>query len=365
MTKNIVTFIKGALRQWVEKNSDTHDLPKFWVVPCDSKSSEYEELSKEGKRIFGLSDWHEINPVDDVVFGFLSIESKSIFCLYAPDAQSEPDLAVVDACGLEVVELHFLQKSAFLTSSGIPATNIIPRQAVNSTTFEADLEEYFPKVHSFLLQTGIDQEPLLVSYVRCLLGISGEGTPSLLFRESLIELALSIPENDHEWLLYQVLALVRCKRYDNFYLELYKFLEFFFPIANISNLRSAISYTGSPLQLLEKCREELKWNVNHNFGIRAASKYSGVAFAEIIRDCALTFDSDASRDEREKKTESFKSSAMETLAELRHSLTHQNFRRMEIERPKIILATKSLFAFLIEAFGTYKRDVIGPGGGKN
>lgn len=359
MTKNIVTFIKEPLRQWVEKNSGAQQLPKFWLVPCDTSSPEYKSLSDEGARIFGATEWHEVEPVDDVVLRFLSVEGKPIFCLYAPDAQGEPDSTAVGACGLEEIELHFLQKTRFLIDSDIPALSTIPRQIVDGETFEADLENYFPRIHSFILQEGIDREPLMVSYVRALLSISDEGSPGCLFRENLIELALSIPEHDHEWLFYQILILARSKRYDNFYLELYKFLEFFFPIANISGLKSAISYTGSPLQLLEKCKEELKWTVNHNFGIRAASRYAGVAFAEILIERSLTFESEIPREMREKKSNSFKDKAMELLAELRHTLTHQNFKRMEVERPRLILATKSLFLFLTEAFGTYKRDVIG------
>lgn len=359
MTKNLVTFIKGPLRSWVEKNANAQGLTKFWLIPCDKQSPEFDALCQEGERIFSSSEWSGVEQIDDSALNVLSVEGKSIYCFYAPGTQSELDAAAVSACGLDEIELHFLQKVSFLINNDIPATKSIPRQIVEGTAFEADLEEYLPTIFSFALQGNIGQEPLLVSYIRTTLSVVGDGSPGFLFRESLIELALSIPEEDHEWLHCQLIVLARIKRYDNFYLELYKFLEFFFPIANISGLKSAISYSGSALELLEKCKDQLSWNVNHNFGIRAASRYAGIAFAETLYEKTLTLTQEMTREERDKKIDSFKGRAMEAFAELRHSLTHQNFKRVDIDRAKIILSTRALLLFLIEAFGTYKQEIVG------
>lgn len=359
MTNNLVTFIKGPLREWVERNSDLQQLPHFWLVPCDKNSPDFLALCKNGDLTFSAYELRDIDSVDNVSFSSLASESTKIFCVSAFDMQSEINHENVQSCGLEIVDLHFLLKAKFLVACDSAAATKIPRQLVEGTVFEEDLLPFLPKVHAFVLQDGVGREPSLVTYTRAFLSLNDANTPGYVFRESLLELALSIPDAEHDWLMYQLLILARSKRYDSFYLELYKFLEFFFPISNIVGLKTAISYPGTSLQLLEKCREQLSWNMNHHSGIRAATKFVGVAFAEVLRGGALTYSEDATEPEREKKGNSWKQDAVDQLAELRHELTHQNFKRNNVDQQKVLLYIKALFVFLIEAFATYRSDVLG------
>lgn len=177
----------------------------------------------------------------------------------------------------------------------------IPSRLLNGDTFESDLEQYYPTVIAYRLCEEAGQEHTLATYTRVLLSNEPQDSPSLMFKDQLIALTLLIPEENHDWLFFQLLTLIKAKRYESLYLELYKFLEFFFPIANVFNLKNDTSYTGSPLALLESCRNQLSWNMNHNSGVRASLKYAGVKFAEISKETTLSIDAHVEREERDKK----------------------------------------------------------------
>ncbi|MNE61878.1 hypothetical protein D3C80_1571220 [compost metagenome] len=78
-----------------------------------------------------------------------------------------------------------------------------------------------------------------------------------------------------------------------------------------------------------------------------------------MKETTFVVDMNLDREERERKINNFKASAMDSLAELRHSLTHQNFKRTIIDRENLIKSIESLLSFLEDAFGAYRRDILG------
>lgn len=308
-------------------------------------------------QLFTQCDWGNYEKIDDVFLSYCDNNEGRIFCVSANGYLPTADDSL--AFGLVESELHFLQRSAFLTLCDFSLPTEIPSRLLNGDTFESDIEQYFPKVIAFRVFEEAGKEHALATYSRVLLSTEPQDSPSLLFKDQLIALALLIPEENHDWLFFQLLFLIKAKRYESLYLELYKFLEFFFPIANVFNLKNDIAYTGSPLTLLESCRNQLSWNMNHNSGVRASLKYAGIKFAEILREMTFVVDMSAEREDRDKKINAFKASAMDSLAELRHSLTHQNFKRTIIDRHNLIKSIESLLSFLEDAFTAYRRDILG------
>lgn len=356
MTKNPVTFIKEPFLEWLRKNSDGGAIKSFWPIPCDRDALGFSELCADGAQLFSQCDWGDYERIDDVFLSYCDTSEGRIFCVSANGHYPTPDDSLI--FGLVESELHFLQRSAFLTLCDFSLPTAIPSRLLNGDTFEVDLEQYFPKVIAFRLCEAAGKEHALATYTRVLLSTEPLDSPSLVFKDQLIALALLIPEDNHDWLFFQLLSLIRAKRYESIYLELYKFLEFFFPIANVFNLKNDILYTGSPLALLESCRNQLSWHMNHNSGVRASLKYAGTQFAEILRETTITVDIDAEHEDREKKINAFKASAMDALADLRHSLTHQNFKRTIIDRDTLIKSIESLLSFLNDAFTAYRRDIL-------
>ncbi|WP_186007441.1 hypothetical protein [Pseudomonas lactis] len=357
MTRNPITFIKGPLLEWLKKNSDEGIIDAFWPVPCDRESADFRELCNNGVRLFQNCYWGDAERLDGIFLSNFKLNDDIYFCISSSDQLFETYDPT--AFGLIETELHFLQSSAFLVISDFKLKRPIPSRLLNGDTFEDDLQKFFPKITAFRLAEDNTREYLLATYIRVVLAAEPPESPSLIFKDELIALALLIPETDHNWLFFQLLSLITSKRHENLYLELYRLLEFFFPIANIFNLKNQIAYPGAPLELLENCRTQLSWNMNHNTGARAALKYSGTRFAEILSGEAFNLPPDCSREERDKKTLAFKSTAMESLAELRHSLTHQNFKRTTVKRENLIKSTESLLVFLGEAFTAYRRDILG------
>ncbi|MNB86045.1 hypothetical protein D3C75_329820 [compost metagenome] len=357
MTKHPVTFIKGPFIEWLRKNSDGGVIESFWPIPCYRDTPGFKELCADGALLFTQCDWAECEKIDDFFLSYCDNNEGRVFCVSANGHL--PTEVDPEAFGLVDADLHFLQRSAFLTLCDFPLPTEIPSRLLNGDTFESDLEQYYPKIIAFRAFEENIKEHALATYTRVLLSTEPQDSPSLLFKDQLITLALLIPEENHDWLLLQLLSLVKAKRYESLYLDLYKFLEFFFPIANVFNLKNDIKYTGSPLSLLESCRNQLSWSMNHNSGVRASLKYAGVTFAEILKETTFVVDMNLDREERERKINNFKASAMDSLAELRHSLTHQNFKRTIIDRENLIKSIESLLSFLEDAFGAYRRDILG------
>lgn len=356
MTRRLSDFIKGPFKKWIYENTHGDKPEKFWLLPCNVESPDYDELVQEGIRAFSESTWAHIDTVDEFHIGKCTTNGASVFCITATHQEIEPNEAT--EFGLIESPLHFLQKSALLTKIGLQLPTLIPNYLVTEQSFESDLEYYFPAVHGFETRDDVE-EYSLVTFLRVLLCIEPKDSPSLEFSQELINLASLIPDNEHDWLFFQIFSAARSKRLENLYLEIYKLLEFFFPIANIFNLKNAISFSGSPLLLLENCRNQLSWNMNHNSGTKAALKYAGINFAEVLFDETLTFDDSWTALEREKKTNAFKASAMEILSDTRHTLTHQNFKKTGVERAQLERRTSALLSFLNDAFVAYRRDIIG------
>lgn len=357
MTKNPVTFIKGPFLEWLRKNSDGGVIESFWPIPCDRDAAGFKEQCADGALLFTQCEWADHEKIDDVCLSYYDDNDGRIFCVstngHLPTAGDSTALGLVES------ELHFLQQSAFLTLCDFSLPMAIPSRLLNGDVFENDIAQYFPKITAFRVTEEAEKEHALATYTRVLLSTEPEDSPSLLFMNQIISLALLIPEESHDWLFFQLLSLIKSKRFESFFLELYKFLEFFFPIANVFNLKNDIAYAGSPLALLESCRNQLSWSMNHNSGVRASLKYSSIKFAEILRETTFSVDMNVGREERDKKINAFKASAMESLAELRHSLTHQNFKRTVVERHNLIKSIESLLSFLDDAFTAYRRDILG------
>lgn len=355
MTNNPLNFMENNFTKWFNYNSEGETLDRVIVVPCDPKENEYYSLVSEGVNFFRNCEWGEnIHKDDYYIIQFTSNETEYFTYWCKGFEYSQP---IEQDVGLTNEKIHFLANLVFYTTFNIKPNGQIHQLVIDGNIFEEELIQTLPVLLTLGVKKEHRNEKLEVKILRVLLYAELLDKKHTEIYEKIIELALSLPENNHDWLYYELIRAVRSKKNDSMFLCLYKMLEFFFPLKNIFNLSGQIDFSGSHLKLLEICRNELNWNVNHNYGLRGAKEYASHSFCSYLDMDMSSIESITDDDTKNKKIESFKSAGLEKLSELRHSLIHQNFRDFEFDEEKIPKYISSILVFLTESFNEYNSRI--------
>jgi hypothetical protein len=355
MASKIGKFMRKEVYSWVQKNISSEfatSFPKkedFWVVPMDKEEPEYQTTVDKLIARFEDTEIQKHRSIEGIGIAVLREGNKVIVCGAYLDGSKVLSLATDVPPDLQICEISFLQKIAVLSKLDITAVRTIDTNIWrDGPIFEADVSIYFPQMICMQLDNDAAQDPPDATTLRFLMTLEACSNNVRKFREELIEVMLSIPIAEHDWLVYQLLYAALAGRDSNFYSELYKIVEFFFPLHKVELLKNSLKYPGETLSLLELCMADLGWHVNHQLGSRLALNYASVSFAEVMLD--KTFEGGASDEQRR-----FKEAAMEKITTLRHSLIHQSFRQANPSAADLQRATKALLIFLASSFTTYAK----------
>ncbi|WP_155808161.1 hypothetical protein [Bordetella petrii] len=360
MSKNIRNFIRGDIFDWLVQNSvDPGQFAggrreDFWIRPFATKEVKPTEEEKQLIARFNSTKVTSQQEVDLWCFRIVN-ESGARQVMIANRRGSFETNQESFLFPFEIGKSTFLQRLDFVIGMKIPAVRPIPTRVLLSALtskepiFEADLEDYLPKVETWSLSaddsTRVEGDRVLVSKVLVNLEID-----NALVRQNgleFAELAVTLPEKDHDWLFEQLYFAISCRRPEHLYLALYRIFEFFFPMKGLLSLKAQLEFTGSMLQLREYCRTSLNWNVNHQYGARAAADYCGAAFAKLCLDRELAVDAD------EDTVRKLKIDAIEKITELRHRLSHQTFNKEVVTSDDLGKKIRAILSLLIELFGQY------------
>lgn len=351
MTQNIVTFIGRDLKHLVESNMDAEGkTSKFWLQPCDEGEPDYQALVEEGVEYFNTTTLEKELNIDGIKISTIRCKGNDILAAYTLENMSggiDPSLF-----GLQYATPHFIQLAKFAVKAQIQFSKPIPVRVANERIYEEDLLTYFPPLIFLTILPDLDDESLLVSYMRVVLFIEQDKIFVEQLRENLIELALSLPDQDHEWLFHQLYSVVRSRKIENIFLGLYRLLEFFFPLQNVLDLRAKISFTDSNLSLVRHCIDTLNWHIGHHNGAKSSINFAGVNFAEVCLDQSFVYQVDGKP--RNVQEDNFKKKAMDELSKIRHDLTHQNFSFTTYNFDMMIRYSEALICYLTDAFKAYR-----------
>ncbi|MFC5475764.1 hypothetical protein [Paraherbaspirillum soli] len=355
MSTNITRFMQEDIYDWFFKNISEDVKPSFlarkdfWVVPVSTSDPEYANIVDHLKARFTATKIESCREIEGLGIAVVREGDKTLVCGAYKDGQSKLVVSDVAIGGINPYSLSFLQKMAFVSKLDARTSNPIDSQVwKNDPIFESDVETYLPEIICFEVETeSSNSSDVLI--LKFLLSLELGSKNVKAFRDDLIAVMLSIPNAEHDWLAQQLLYAVLSRRDSNFYAELYKLVEFFFPLFKISKLKKSINFSGSHLKLLDICMTDLGWHVNHQLGSRLALNYASVEFAEVMLKKAFVISED-----EEKR---FKEDAMEKITELRHSLIHQIFKQNDPAEADITRATRSLLVFLSSSFEKYNAEL--------
>lgn len=355
MTKNPMNFMTNQFTRWFNLNSEGEDIERVIVVPCSSEDKDYGKLVAEGGEFFESCEWGTDFKKDDYYIFQLTSKGKEFF-LYWNKGLDLND-GVEEDIGLATDKCHFLASLVFYTKFNITPSKNLKLIESEGYVFEEELLQILPELLTLSLSEEFENEKIEVKIIRVLLYVELLDKKLQDMHERILELALSLPEKDHDWLYYELMRAIRSKKKDSMFLCLYKMLEFFFPLNYVFNLSGRLAFSGSALQLLEHCRNELNWNINHNFGLRGTKDYASHAFCSYLGVDVSHIDVMPEGEAKKRKIESCKSDGLEKLSKLRHALTHQNFKEYEIGEEEISKHISAITNFLIEAFAEYNRKI--------
>lgn len=356
MTKNPMNFMTNQFTKWFNLNSEGGDIQRVIVVPCSPDDAElHKKLVTEGLEFFKHCEWGCEFKKDDYYIFQLFSEGKEFFLYWNKGLDLKVE--VEEDIGLVKDECHFLASLVFYTKFNITPSEDLKLIESEGYVFEEELLQVLPNLLTLSLSEECKNEKIEVKLIRVLLYVELLDMKLQDMYERILELALSLPENDHDWLYYELMRAVRSKKKDSMFLCLYKMLEFFFPLNYVFNLSGRLAFPGSALQLLEHCRNELNWNINHNFGLRGTKDYASHAFCSHLGFDVSIIDVMPEGEGKRKKIEGYKSDGLEKLSKLRHALTHQNFKEYELGEEEVSKHISAIINFLIEAFAEYNRKI--------
>ena len=357
MSINVKKFIRNDIYDWVKNHVDSALLASFpskenfWVTPIEDGQKESKEIVSDLLAIFGNTKIEKTRVVDGIGVAVLREGDKVLVCGGYLDGSRRISMSNLASRDLKKTEISFLQKMLIISKMEMTANDKIkPHIWANSPIFENDLEVYFPFIVCFECNEESKDEIADSLILRFLMSIENGCGNVKDFQDELVEVLLSIPNKDHDWLVRQLLHSVLAGRDNGFYSELYRMVEFFFPLFKVEKLKGNIKYHGRVLDLLDVCMTDLGWHVNHQMGSRLALNYASVSFAEIMLDRPY----DGANDEDLRK---FKEAAMEKMTDLRHSLVHQKFKEIELKDEDVKRSTKAILSFLASSFLEYNKTL--------
>lgn len=355
MTKNPMNFMQKQFTQWFNVHSGIAAVESVMVLPCRREDEEYCALVRGGTDFFKNCEWRGFIHKDDYYVLNLIFDNKEFFIYWGKGFEYKK--TINEPMDLFESECHPLSHLVFYTKFNIKPYNELSKIMNDGYVFEEELLQMLPKLLTLNLNNDFSGEKFELKLIRVLLYIEFLDKEYDILYEKIIELALSLPEDGHDWLYFELIRAIRSKKQDSMFLCLYKMLEFFFPLNNIFNFSNHIKFNGSILELLEYCRSQLNWNVNHNYGLRAAKDYASHNFCSFLDVNISTIDEVSDVEHRKNKIDQMKSAGLEKLAKLRHALTHQNFKELETNDDEISKSIISIIIFLTESFSEYNNRI--------
>lgn len=352
MTNNPVSFMKKNFTDWFNSKTKGTNVNSVFVTPCEDTHPDFKILMDNGVRIFKECQWGEVIRREDFCILQVTSDEKEYFLYWHMGLEPKQTQAEFDI-GLDEDDCHFLLKLAFYTSCNFEPTSTLDDLITNGVVFESDLISRLPYIQVLSLAKKHANENINIKEIRVLLYVELLDSRHYYLYEYIIELALSLPEKDHDWLYYEIIRAIRSKNQDSVFLCLYKMLEFFFPLNNVFALSGSINFGGSLLKLLEHCKQDLNWNVNHNYGLRSTKEYASHHFAHYLGYDTSSVELITDNEDKKKKIDSIKSEALEKISKLRHKLTHQNFCVTDVSYDEILNSTIAITIFLTESFREY------------
>lgn len=351
LTKNPMNYMTNQFTRWFNSNSGVNAVERVIVVPCDpDDQATFRPLANEGRDFFQNCQWGIALQKDDYYILQLFANEKEFFIYWSKGFEYK-DLTHMYT-GVVEDDCHFLSHLVFYTEFNIQPSGQLNLILTGEYVFEEELRQFLPKLLTLSLEKKYTNEKPELKIIRVLLHVELLDKKHEAIHDKILELALSLPEEYHDWLYFELIRAIRAKKQDSMFLCLYKMLEFFFPLKNVFNFSERINFSGSPIQLLEHCRNELNWNVNHNYGLRAAKEYASHHFCSYLGINTSGLDI-IPEDDRTKKIDQLKSDGLDKLAFLRHSLTHQNFKDSDIKEEEISKSITAIIIFLTESFKKY------------
>lgn len=349
MSINVSNLLKEKFQPWVIDNTDGGYALKaskdFWVTPMDKKAPAYEEIVRQSLKTLNSTKIIADILHESTAFILIEDEEGRALCIHNSADTLSNSYFDTESDFFIVRSLNFLQLVLLTTRYKLPARSVIPIAAVSSMPiFEDDLLGHMPEIHVLKIKEEFGGDDIRILSIKSALELEKNQTYAAKFSEKILDIAYRIPPKGHEWLLDQILSAIRSRRLTSFYLELYKLLEFFFPLDSVFKLAKSINFNSSELELLGYCRKALSWNVNHQKGARSSLIYASTDFAEFCL---------GEKKKENVSEEAFKERAMEKPTTARHELTHQDFRSVSIKNNQLEILTESLLIFLIDAFTTY------------
>lgn len=350
MSINVRKLLAEELPDWIRSNLAVSNVGvvanPFWVVPIAKSDPTYDAVCESGIKRLNSTTLSECIQHDSLNFVRFQDEEGEKISISSSNGTLPTWSLTKDNPDFDTSELSFLQAAHFVTKYKLPAAQPVPAAIVNTApVFEEDLREYFPNSYTWAIcrESKNDSTPIIV--LKSLLILESDRPYVKDLSRLILDVGYAIPNEEHSWIFEQLLTAVKAQRIKNFYLEIYKLFEFFFPLESIFSLADKLKYDGSELKLLEYCRSSLSWNMNHQRGARSAITYASPDFARACLNEGAPTDADQLR--------SFKERAIEKLTVARHALTHQDFRAITISEADISPLAEALLIFLRDAFGEY------------
>lgn len=325
-------------------------MPAFWVNPVAPSDPSYEGIVNAAIEL--INSTRLSNPVHIADLTLLELQDATgRYVVIIKRAGAQLSVPASSDSPLALHQPHFLQRVLLTTKYGLVPDSPIPPWIIGPSSYEADLAPFLP--NPLIFKTGGEADPTHVHFCRALLEVEREREFVEELATEIVDVACSVPSTEHDWLVEQLMGAILAQRLENFYLDLYRIFEFFFPLTSIFSLKSRLGFSDTELTLLSHCRESLNWNINHHTGVRGASAYGSLAFAETILGSFQPDNEDPAQIDEQRQR--YKTKACEVLAEARHTLTHQDFCRKSLDATQLTTLCRAMLQFLSSAFQEYSR----------
>ncbi|MDV3512836.1 hypothetical protein R1L06_19090 [Stenotrophomonas sp. C4297] len=240
-----------------------------------------------------------------------------------------------------------LMSLLFATKTGATATSIVPARLLiewaSSEALADDLRTYLPKV--ILVSLSGERAKYGLSLLSTLMDCeysTRDSSGEQWLRGELCDLALRLPDNEHEWLYADLSNAARSTHVEHKYLLIYRIFEFFFPMEGINSLRDSAQVVDTHLNLLQKCRTDLNWFWRHDTSAQAVARFAKTGrFAEPLKAAGIISE-DATVEQAASK-----------LVSIRNQLAHQAYKFDVVDESCVRAAIASCIMLCSDAFETY------------
>ncbi|MFZ6679652.1 hypothetical protein [Undibacterium sp. Tian12W] len=349
----IKNFLENQVWKWVSQNIETQLVPRFpskknfKILPVDESDPNSKDIVNELCDQFSTTSLSSSREFDGLCISVLNVGDKKLICgMYRNGGRFLKSLSNNENKDLLEAELTFLQKILVLSFFDIGATESIDIKVWESVPiFEKDIERYMPEmlVYELAQEDAKEEDDFII--LRFLLSLELVSSNAHAFQNEIFTVLQFLLATGHDWLTNQFLSAMLSSRNSSYFAEIYKLVEFFFPLQNVLRLKQSTSFSGSTMELLSFCRADLKWNQNHHMGARASVAYATPHFAEILLEKLF---SETNKDEIK-----FKEEAIERISVMRHSIVHQDFKDSAPSEDDLRRATHAMLIFLAESFNNY------------